>query len=190
MAMQRIRILLPVFAAFVLVGGAATPAAASHNTDQHSAAARHLAHIPRSSDFRFDDPAVGRSFQSDLAFQGRLAIAGNYNGFRIIDISRPAHPRVVRDVWCPGAQNDVSIWGDAIVTSVDEVLTGSACGSPRAASETLETGWEGVRIFSLRQILATAPGAGGFTRVQPVAAVCTPPAARTPTPECRRAAGY
>jgi hypothetical protein len=80
---------------------------------------------------------------------------------------------VIRDVWCPGPQNDVSIWGDTIVTSVDDVLTGSACGSTRAVPQTLETGWEGLRMFSLKRILATPAAADGFTRVQPVAAVYT-----------------
>ncbi len=171
--MQRIRFLLPVLTVLVLVGAWAAPAGATHNADQHSPQATHLANIPRSSDFRWNDPARGRSFQSDLAFQGNLAIAGNYNGFRVIDIADPANPRVVRDVWCPGPQNDVSIWGDVIVLSIDDVLTGSACGSTRAVPQTLETGWEGLRIFSLRQILATAPAADGFTYVQPVAAVYT-----------------
>ncbi len=170
---NRTRLLLPMFAVLALVSAWATPASASHNADQHSPGARHLANIPRSSDFRFNDPALGRSFQSDLAFQGKLAIAGNYNGFRVIDISRPARPRVIRDVWCPGAQNDVSIWGDVIVTSVDEVLTGSRCGSRPAVPQTLETGWEGLRIFSLRQVLRARPAADGFTYVQPVSTVYT-----------------
>src|SRR5918994_860054 len=53
--------------------------------------------------------------QSDLAFKGGLALAGNYNGLRIFDIGRPKHPTLLKDLWCPGPQNDVSIWGDLIV---------------------------------------------------------------------------
>ena len=57
---------------------------------------------------------------------GGLALAGNYNGLRIFDIGRPKHPTLLKDLWCPGPQNDVSIWGDLIVMSVDTVLTGPA----------------------------------------------------------------
>src|SRR5437016_3417277 len=84
---RSLRLLLAVASAVVVVTGLATPAAATHNQDIHSPQAQALANIPRSSDFRWNDPARGRSFQSDLAFTGNLAIAGNYNGFRVIDIA-------------------------------------------------------------------------------------------------------
>lgn len=121
-----------ILSAALLVGGLSVPATATHNNDAQSGHARALANLPRSSDFRWNDPELGRSFQSDLAFLGRIAVAGNYNGFRIIDVSAPSRPRVVRDVWCSGPQNDVSIWGDVIIASVDDVLSGPACGSTRS----------------------------------------------------------
>jgi hypothetical protein len=40
---------------------------------------------------------------SDLAFRGRLAFAGNYLGFRIIDIADPEAPVVLADVDCPAS---------------------------------------------------------------------------------------
>src|SRR5688572_7037744 len=89
----------------------ASPAAATHDADDHSQNMKHLGAVPRSS------PAT----QSDLAFVGKYAFAGNYNGFRIIDISEPESPVVVKDVWCPGPQNDISVWDDAIVLSNDTV---------------------------------------------------------------------
>jgi hypothetical protein len=45
--------------------------------------------------------------RSDLAFTGKYAIQGNYNGFEIIDISNPAKPDVVQTYFCPASQNDV-----------------------------------------------------------------------------------
>src|SRR6266511_3512436 len=167
------RLSLLAVSAVVVAGMWAAPAQATHNQDQHSPQAMALANIPRSSDFRWNDPARGRNFQSDLAFEGHLAIAGNYNGLRVIDISDPAHPKVLRDVWCPGPQNDVSIWGDVIVASVDDVLTSPACGSLSAVPQTDPNGWEGLRLFSLKQVLAARPDADGFTRVQPVGSVFT-----------------
>ncbi|MFI0449658.1 LVIVD repeat-containing protein [Actinomadura sp. 6N118] len=151
---------------------AASARAAVQGQDEHSPNARRLANIPRSSEFRFNDPAQGGNFQSDLAFKGNLAVAGNYNGFRVIDIKNPARPKVVRDVWCPGPQNDVSIWGDAIVLSVDTPLTGTGCTAGPAAAP-FQNAWEGLRIFSLKQILAAKPSSDGFTRVEPKGAVYT-----------------
>lgn len=191
--MRRVRLLVAMIGSVLLLFGAwAPPALAVPNADTHSRGAKALANLPRSSDYRWNDPQLGRSFQSDLAFQANLAIAGNYNGFRVIDISHPAHPRVVRDVWCPGPQNDVSIWDDLIVTSVDDVLTGSACGSIRAVPQTLETGWEGLRIFSLRQVLGATPGPDGFVHVQPVGAVYTACGSHTHTgiPQANRVIVY
>jgi hypothetical protein len=170
---RRPRLLVSTVAAVTMLGVWAPPAAGSHNADEHSPNAVRFENIPRSSEFRFGDPAQGQSFQSDLAFTGKYAIAGNYNGFRIIDISNPTNPEVVRDVWCPGPQNDVSVWGDAIVVSVDDVLTSSSCSATRANPQTLETGWEGLRVFSLRQVLADTPDPDGFTRLEPVAAIYT-----------------
>ena len=72
--------------ALALIGASATAASADHNADDHSPQAQALANIPRSSDFQFGIPPAA-SFQSDLAFTGDLAIAGNYNGFRVIDVS-------------------------------------------------------------------------------------------------------
>jgi hypothetical protein len=182
-----LRLLLSAVSALALAGAWATPASADHNADDHSPQAQALANIPRSSDFQFGIPPAA-AFQSDLAFKGNLAFAGNYNGFRIIDVADPASPRVVRDVWCPGPQNDVSIWGDLIILSVDTVLTSSSCSGGRAAPETLETGWEGLRIFRLSDVLADTPDADGFTRLEPAGAV-TPTAARTPTPGSRTETG-
>jgi hypothetical protein len=130
--------------------------------DSFSPGANHLFNAPRSS----------QATQSDLAFQGDYAFAGNYNGFRIFDISDPTHPELVKDVWCPGAQNDISVWGDAIVLSVDSVRTDSTCSSA-AVPAPFAVGWEGVRVFSLAKVLDDSPDADGFTRLEPEANVYT-----------------
>ena len=40
------------------------------------------------------------AINSDLAFWGDRAYAGNYNGFRIFDISDPDDPKLVTDFPC------------------------------------------------------------------------------------------
>src|SRR5262245_60676014 len=90
---------------------------------------------------------AGPDFQSDLAFWGDLAVAGNYDGFKLIDISKPDAPRVLANVSCRGPQNDVSIWEDLLILSVDQPRTSPNCDSLTAVPPTLLTAWEGIRIF-------------------------------------------
>lgn len=156
----RVRLLLALLVP-LLAMSLGQVANADHNADDHSGNMRDVAFSPRST------PAT----QSDLAFVGKMVIAGNYNGFRIFDISDPENPTLLKDVLCRGQQGDVSIWGDALVVSVDEVLTGPECGAGPAVPATLESGWEGLRVFSLKEVLATPADPDGFTRLQPAATI-------------------
>lgn len=93
-------------------------------------------------------PSLGPT-NSDLAFKGKLVFAGNYGGFRVIDYTNPSSPVTVANVECAGPQNDISVWGDILIVSVDEVRTSPTCDSERAEPQTSETGWEGLRIFDV-----------------------------------------
>ena len=63
-------------------------------------------------------------FNSDLAFQGKMAVQGTYSGFRLIDVADPEDPQQIID-WTEcasptntvGNQGDVIIWGDFIFRS-------------------------------------------------------------------------
>lgn len=85
---------------------------------------------------------------SDLAFAGRFAYAGDYGGFRVIDVSDPERPAVVSTVACNGAQGDVSVYGTLLFQSVDVRQTTKDCTSADAPLEAL-TPFEGVRIFDV-----------------------------------------
>ncbi|GHD02245.1 LVIVD repeat-containing protein [Zhihengliuella salsuginis] len=84
---------------------------------------------------------------SDLAFQGDYAYAGNYDGFTVYDLSNPEQPAKLTEVYCPGAQNDVSVYGDILIASVDARMADSSCGSERTSDP--ENYWEGVRVFDI-----------------------------------------
>ncbi len=86
---------------------------------------------------------------SDLAFTGDLAIAGNYNGFVIYDISNPKRPKTVSQVHCPGSQNDVTVSGNLLYLSVDSSRSDDSCNSV-AQSATVKGSWEGIRIFDIK----------------------------------------
>ena len=105
----------------------------------HSDNIRHVAHIPK-------DVLSGTN--SDLAFQGRYAFAGNYDGFRIFDISNPKAPKTVAQVLCPGSQNDISVSGDLLFLSTDSSRSDDCCNSTtQPATET--SSWEGLKVFDI-----------------------------------------
>ena len=106
--------------------------------DQHSANMRLLASLPKTG-----------TTNSDLAFWGTTAYQGNYNGFRVIDISRPGRPSVLADVDCGSGQGDVTVWRNILVRSVDYPMTERSCAGERSPDPTLPGQFEGVQIFDV-----------------------------------------
>ena len=86
---------------------------------------------------------------SDVAFWGKLAFAGNYDGFRVIDISRPAKPVVLSHVRCRGPQGDMSVWGTLLFVSVDRPQSSEGCDGYDVEEDVLDTAFEGIRIFDV-----------------------------------------
>ncbi|MFF2193065.1 LVIVD repeat-containing protein [Streptomyces sp. NPDC058157] len=106
----------------------------------HSANVKPLANIP--------DAAL-KGINSDLAFQGRYAYAGNYDGFTIYDIADPKAPKIVTQVLCPGGQNDVSVSGDLLFLSTDSSRSDDSCNSVSQPA-TEKSSWEGIKIFDIK----------------------------------------
>jgi hypothetical protein len=101
---------------------------------------------------------------SDLAFYGNYAYAGNYDGFRIIDISRPGLLEVVSDVKCRAVQSDVSVvrarGGRMILLqSIDRPVTTPGCDAVdtevveeplgEGTAKRARFGYEGLRMFDV-----------------------------------------
>ncbi|WP_299038179.1 LVIVD repeat-containing protein [uncultured Pseudokineococcus sp.] len=97
--------------------------------------------------------ASASALNSDLAFQGKYAYAGNYNGFAVYDLSKPDAPELVTQVTCLGAQNDVSVYGDVLVLSTDSVRSDSSCESTSVPASSADV-WEGLKIFDISDPLA------------------------------------
>ena len=104
---------------------------------------RLVANLPKQG--RFDSTSA---LNSDLAFQGAYAYAGNYEGFMVYDISKPEEPKVVSQVVCPGSQNDISVSGNLLVLSVDSSRSNNTCDNV-AQSATIKESWEGIRVFDI-----------------------------------------
>ncbi|MFI5759164.1 LVIVD repeat-containing protein [Streptomyces sp. NPDC051569] len=105
----------------------------------HSANIKHLANVPK-------DALAGTN--SDLAFQGKYAFAGNYDGFRIFDLSNPKAPKTVAQVLCPGSQNDITVSGDLLFLSTDSSRSDNSCSSVSQPA-TEKSSWEGMKIFDI-----------------------------------------
>ncbi|MEU6945659.1 hypothetical protein ABZ957_10535 [Streptomyces sp. NPDC046316] len=108
----------------------------------HSDNIQHLVNIPK-------DALAGTN--SDLAFQGKYAFAGNYDGFRIFDISNPRAPKTVAQVLCPGSQNDISVSGNLVFLSTDSSRSDNSCASVSQPA-TEKSSWEGMKIFDISDI--------------------------------------
>lgn len=105
---------------------------------------KHLANLP------IPDVLAG-GYGTDLAFQDDLAFIGSYNGFWVVDVSKPSKPKIVSTVLCPGGQADITVDGDLLFLSVDAPRTDDTCSSePSNAADP--TAWEGMRIFDISNV--------------------------------------
>jgi hypothetical protein len=83
---------------------------------------------------------------SDLAFWGELAVHGNYDGFRLIDVTEPDNPVELLDYrGCAGNQGDVLIWDNLLIRSWNSPApAGATCGG-----QPVVTGFEGLHVFDI-----------------------------------------
>jgi hypothetical protein len=93
---------------------------------------------------------------SDLAFTGKYAIQGNYNGFEIWDISNPAKPVLGSAYVCPASQNDVSVYKNLLFMSSEATNSRADCkfgGFPDAApGAAVKERVRGIRIFDITDV--------------------------------------
>lgn len=167
--------LLSAGAAVALLLGVSTTAAADpeDHPDSHGGY-NHDGQPPESPPFVGPQsqgmPLVGNSdkdgtVNSDLAFWGDLVFAGNYDGFRVLDVSDPKNTVVLSDFICRGPQNDVSVYkaGSRLLLfqSIDSAQTQASCDGTAAGnsadnpivreggSSYRKFGFEGIRMFDV-----------------------------------------
>ena len=93
----------------------------------------------------FAVPDGQRKVSSDLAFQGKFAYQGNYDGFRVIDISSPGNPKLVSTVECNGDQGDIVVWDHILVRSWNTKRNEDR----PCAGTVVPAGFEGVHVFDI-----------------------------------------
>jgi uncharacterized protein (DUF305 family) len=94
-------------------------------------------------------PALLSFSNTDLLFSGDYLIAGNYHGFNTYDISNPDSPEHIASVVCPGGQGDVSLVGDLMIMSVQEVRGRLDCGLEGVPESVSNDRVRGIRIFDV-----------------------------------------
>ena len=97
-------------------------------------------------------PALASTLNSDLAFRGHFAAQGNYSGFQLWDIADPAHPALVSVVVCPGAQGDVSVYGNLLFLSAEALSGRLDCGTAPVREAVSSSRLRGIRIFDIADV--------------------------------------
>ncbi len=170
----------------------AVPAGAEHGTNPADMSPN-MFHVAN----RRPTPPSGQppTTHSDLAFfqagaatavRQDLAAAGNYDGFRLFNVTNPENPVEVANVRCRGPQNDVSFHQAGnrllLIQSIDRPQTHSGMESPDACLLSRDTpvsfnnpsppftrfvfGFEGLRIWDVTRpqaprLIAAVPTACG-----------------------------
>jgi hypothetical protein len=136
---------VPLLVLFV-VGMIAFPlaAGAGHTTDPRTPNLVPRGHIFEPASLL--NPAVGNpDIHTDIAFWGKFAIQGNWDGFNIRNIKDPDNPTQVGRAFCNGPQGDVVVFKNIVVRTWDAPASGTTtCGG-----EPVPAGFEGLHIFDI-----------------------------------------
>jgi hypothetical protein len=89
---------------------------------------------------------------SDLAFTGRYAVQGNYNGFQVFDISNPSKPTLALTYLCPASQSDVSVYKHLLFVSGEGQTGRIDCGIQGVPEPVSKERLRGIRVFDISDI--------------------------------------
>jgi uncharacterized protein (DUF305 family) len=86
---------------------------------------------------------------TDIAFAGDVMAVGSYHGFNLYRLKRDGMPELLSSVVCPGGQGDVSIVGDLLFMSVEQMRGRLDCGLEGVSEEVDPERFRGLRIFDI-----------------------------------------
>ena len=89
---------------------------------------------------------------SDLAFTGKHAVQGNYNGFQVFDISNASKPTLVLTYVCPASQSDVSVYKNLLFVSGEGQTGRVDCGIQGVPEPVSKDRLRGIRVFDISDI--------------------------------------
>ena len=155
-----------VLSTLVVVPGALADPGEDHSDEFPVPAPTQPVHPPGIERMELLDTAdKDGTINSDIAFHRDLAFVGNFDGFRIIDISDPSDMNVLSETTCRANQGDVSVFpGERrrlyMLQSIDRPVTAPDCTAvdTPTVQETDEFGvpwarakfgYEGLRLFDV-----------------------------------------
>ncbi len=89
---------------------------------------------------------------SDLAFKGPYVFQGNFQGLQAWEATDPKKVKQVFELVCPGAQNDVSVHGNLLFVSVEDLGGRIDCGTQGNQGRVSKDRIVGIRIFDISDI--------------------------------------
>ncbi len=89
---------------------------------------------------------------TDMAFAGDVLVAGSYHGFNIYRLQENGVPVLASSVVCPGGQGDVSIVGDLLIMSVEQIRGRVDCGLEGVSEDVSPERFRGIRIFDISDL--------------------------------------
>ncbi len=89
---------------------------------------------------------------TDMAFAGDVLVAGSYHGFNIYRLGEGGLPELLSSVVCPGGQGDVSIVGDLLIMSVEQLRGRLDCGLGGVDEDVSPERFRGLRIFDISDL--------------------------------------
>src|SRR5215216_4162224 len=97
-------------------------------------------------------PPFVDGINSDLAFTGKYAIQGSFNGYQVWDISNPGRPGLETAYVCPGSQSDVSTFRNLLFVSGENLTARLDCGTQGIEDTVSAERLRGLRIFDISDI--------------------------------------
>ena len=89
---------------------------------------------------------------TDMAFRDDILVAGSYHGFNIYKLNDNGIPSLISSVVCPGGQGDVSIVGDILIMSVEQIRSRIDCGLEGVGRDASPERFRGIRIFDISDL--------------------------------------
>jgi hypothetical protein len=89
---------------------------------------------------------------SDLAFTGRYAVQGSFNGYQVWDIGNPSKPALETAYVCPGSQSDVSVYRNLLFVSGENLSARLDCGKEGVQDTVSTQRLRGIRIYDISDI--------------------------------------
>ena len=99
-----------------------------------------------------ENAAVGnlpRRHQFRPRLHWQYAIQGNYNGFQVWDISKPAKPTLAKAYSCRASQSDVSVYKNLLFVSGEAPTGRLDCGMQGVPEPVSKDRLRGIRIFDI-----------------------------------------